>query len=162
MGVPRLAAGEVPTTLRPATERVIGVVLEVDATPLALTAVSMGNPHAVSFVEAITDEQVLTLGPQVSAHKVFPRQANAEFVRVLGADRLRMRVWERGVGETLACGTGACASVVAAVLTGRVRHGREIAVQLNGGELRISWPAEDQPVLMTGPAVTVFRGELKV
>jgi len=162
MGVPRLSAGKVPTTLRPATERVIGVVLEVDNTPLALTAVSMGNPHAVSFVESITDEHVLTLGPQVSAHKVFPQQANAEFVRVLGEDKLRMRVWERGVGETMACGTGACASVVAAVLTGRARHGREITVQLNGGELRISWPGESEPVLMTGPAVTVFRGELKV
>jgi len=127
-----------------------------------VTAVSMGNPHAVSFVETITDEHVLTLGPQIAEHILFPQQANAEFVRVLGEDKLRMRVWERGVGETMACGTGACASVVAAVLTGRARHGRELAVQLNGGELKISWPAEDQPVLMTGPAVTVYRGELKV
>jgi len=162
MGVPGLSAGEVPTTLRPAGERVTGVVLDVDHEPLALTAVSLGNPHAVCFVEQLTDDQVYKVGPLLETHPVFPHKTNAEFVRVLASDRLRMRVWERGVGETLACGTGACASVVAAVLTGRARHGEQVTVQLNGGELKITWPAEDRPVLMTGPAETAFRGELSV
>lgn len=162
MGVPGLSAGEVPTTLRPAGERVTGVVLDVDHERLALTAVSMGNPHAVCFVEQLSDEQVQGLGPQIETHAVFPRKTNAEFVRVLGENRLRMRVWERGVGETMACGTGACASVVAAVLTGRAAHGAQVVVQLNGGELKISWPAEDLPVLMTGPVETAYRGELRL
>jgi diaminopimelate epimerase len=162
MGVPGLSAGEVPTTLRPASERVVGVVLDIDSERLELTAVSMGNPHAVSFVERISDEHVHELGPQLEAHPVFPQKTNAEFVRVLGTNKLRMRVWERGVGETLACGTGACASVVAAVLNEHVEFGAEVTVQLNGGELKITWPSEDQPVQMTGPAETVYRGELDV
>ena len=162
MGVPQLSAGEIPTTLKPGSERVIGVELSIGGEILKLTAVSMGNPHVVSFVKKITDHHVLDLGPQLEHHKLFPRRANAEFVQVLTANKLRMRVWERGVGETLACGTGACASVVAAVLNGHCEMGDEIAVELNGGELQITWLAEDQPVLMTGPVATVYKGTLEL
>lgn len=168
MGIPGLTAGDVPTTLRPAGERVVGVMLELDDDSelddnrLLLTALSMGNPHAVSFVDHITDHHVLALGPLLETHPVFPERTNAEFVRVLGPGRLRVRVWERGVGETEACGTGACASVVAAVLCGNIAHGVETTVMLNGGELRIVWPTENAPVQMVGPVETVYRGELPV
>ncbi|MBN2082411.1 diaminopimelate epimerase [bacterium] len=162
MGVPGLLAGEVPTTLKPANEPAVNVLLSIENTTLPLTCVSLGNPHAVCFVEQITDEHVNVLGPRLEAHAVFPHKTNAEFVRVLGPDRLRMRVWERGVGETMACGTGACASVVAAVLTGQIALNTRTTVHLNGGDLFITWPAADQPVLMTGPAVTAYRGEFEV
>jgi len=162
MGVPALLAGEVPTTLKPANEPVVNVLLNIENTALPLTCLSLGNPHAVSFVEQITDEYVHVLGPQLETHAVFPNKTNAEFVRLLGPDRLRMRVWERGVGETMACGTGACASLVAAVLTGRIAPNTRTTVHLNGGDLFITWPAADQPVLMTGPATTVYRGEFEV
>jgi diaminopimelate epimerase len=160
MGVPQLSASAIPTTLRPPREQVIAAALDLAGERLAVTAVSMGNPHAVSFQQEVTDYQVLTLGPQVEAHSAFPEKVNAEFVQVLSPARLRMRVWERGCGETWACGTGACASVVAAVLNSHSRHGEEVTVVLNGGELRIVWPRLDEEVQMTGPAVTVFRGEL--
>lgn len=159
MGVPKLRATEIPTTLRASAEQVVGVTLSVGSEQLSVTGVNMGNPHAVCFVDRITDELVEELGPALSAHPVFPQQANVEFVRQLGPSRLRMRVWERGVGETLACGTGACASVVAAVLNGTVNFDEEVAVVLNGGELRIGWTAIEAPVLMTGPAEAVYRGE---
>lgn len=162
MGVPRLLAREIPTTLAPDGEQVINAALALDSTQLNVTAVSMGNPHAVSFHPAVTDRHVLGLGPQVEVHPAFPEKVNAEFVQLLSPTRLAMRVWERGCGETWACGTGACASVVAAVLNGHCAYGTDIDVQLNGGELRIAWPAPDAPVQMTGPAVTVFRGELTV
>lgn len=160
MGVPGTTAETIPTTLRPAGVQVAGVVLEVNDERLALTAVSMGNPHVVCFVPSITDDHVLTLGPQLDAHPVFPQGVNTEFVCVMNPAKLRMRVWERGCGETQACGTGACASVVAAVLNGHCQYGTEVTVRLNGGDLRITWPSEDQSVLMTGPAETAFRGEL--
>jgi len=162
MGVPGITAGEVPTTLRPSDQQVAGVVLDIDDERLAITAVNMGNPHAVSFVSSITDHMVLSTGPELENHPVFPKGVNAEFVRVLDRNKLRMRVWERGCGETEACGTGACASVVAAVMNGHCDHASEVTVRLNGGDLRITWPAPNQPVLMTGPAVTVFSGELAV
>lgn len=160
MGVPQLAASAIPTTLRPASEPVQAVPLELAGERLVVTAVSMGNPHAVSFHDLVTDYHVLTLGPAVEAHSAFPEKANAEFVQVLSPTRLRMRVWERGCGETWACGTGACASVVAAVLNDHARFDEEVTVLLKGGELRITWPGPDDPVQLTGPAVTVFRGEL--
>ena len=162
MGVPGVTAGDVPTTLRPLGEQVANVVLDVDDVRLAVTAVNVGNPHAVCFVQNITDDLVLGTGPVLEDHPVFPKGVNAEFVRVMDRKRLRMRVWERGCGETEACGTGACASVVAAVLNGYADHASEVTVKLNGGDLRITWPAPDQPVLMTGPAVTVYRGGFEV
>jgi diaminopimelate epimerase len=162
MGVPRLFASEIPTTLAPEGEQAVSIPVEVGGERLVLTAVNMGNPHAVTFVDAITDHHVLTLGPLVETLPAFPKKVNAEFVQQAGEGRLRMRVWERGVGETWACGTGACASVVAAVLTGRAKFGDELTVELNGGELVISWPAEDQQVMMTGPAEIVYTGNLLI
>jgi diaminopimelate epimerase len=117
----------------------------------------MGNPHCVTFVDEITDAQVLGLGPQVEKHPAFPRRVNAEFVRVNRPDDVTMRVWERGSGETLACGTGACAVAVAGVLTGRTQ--RRVTAHLPGGDLRLHWSEADNHVYMTGPAVEVFRGD---
>ena len=162
MGVPRLRAADIPTTLRPADEQTVGVVLDVDSERFAVTTVNMGNPHAVIFVDNITDEHVLEHGPQIETHPLFPEKANVEFVQVQGPQRLRMRVWERGCGETLACGTGACASVVAAVLNGHVSYAETVLVQLQGGELGIRWASPSSTVEMTGPVETAFRGALEV
>jgi diaminopimelate epimerase len=162
MGEPRTTAEAIPTTLRSSGHQVVDCVLEVGDRRLPVTTVSMGNPHAVSFVDSITDELVLGTGPLMETHPVFPKGVNAEFAKVIAAGRIRMRVWERGVGETLACGTGACATVVAAILTGRASHGSEITVMLNGGELTINWPGSGMPVLMTGPAETVYTGILEL
>lgn len=162
MGQPVLDPVKVPTTLQPAGVPAIAVELNVGNDVLPVTAISMGNPHAVSFHTMVTDQHVLSLGPLIELHPAFPAKVNAEFVQVLSPTRLRMRVWERGCGETWACGTGACASVVAAVLNGHSEHGAEVEVVLNGGELRIVWPAPDAEVLMTGPAETVFRGEISM
>jgi len=124
---------------------------------LRVTAVSMGNPHCVLFVDEATDDLVLGLGPQIETHDAFPDRTNVEFVEVQSPGRLRQRTWERGAGETLACGSGACAVAVAAVLTGRAE--RRVTIQLLGGELDLEWRASDDHVVMTGPAVEVFQGE---
>ena len=121
------------------------------------TAVSMGNPHCVIFVPEITESMVTIDGPALEAHPNFPRKINVEFIKVLDKNHLEMRVWERGSGETMACGTGASASLVAAVLNGLVQ--RKVRVQLRGGELEIEWDESSNHVFMTGPAVEVFGGE---
>ena len=162
MGVPALQAASIPTTLKPAGENVQGTEIAVNGTVLELTAVNMGNPHVVSFVHHITEEHVHELGPQLEKHSVFPEGTNVEFVQVITPEKLRMRVWERGVGETWACGTGACATVVAAVLNGHSKPGTEVTVKLNGGNLSISWSGEGQPVQMSGPAEFVFHGFLDI
>jgi diaminopimelate epimerase len=162
MGVPKLRAADVPTTVRPADDQAVGVVLDVDSERFAITTVSMGNPHAVIFVDRITDEHVLEIGPQIEVHPLFPKKTNVEFVQVQARNRLRMRVWERGCGETLACGTGACASVVAAVLNGHVQYGETVMVQLLGGELGVRWASPSSNVEMTGPAETAYRGVLEI
>lgn len=119
--------------------------------------VSMGNPHIVTFLREIKDLPLTELGPQFEHHPDFPNRINTEFIEVLDVSHLNMRVWERGSGETLACGTGACASAVAAFLVGKAE--REVTVSLLGGELRIRWDEESGHIFMTGPAVTVFEGE---
>jgi diaminopimelate epimerase len=119
----------------------------------------MGNPHCVVFVDEPTDEWVLGSGPKLEVAGQFPSRTNVEFVKVLNDRELQQRTWERGSGETLACGTGACAVSVAAVLTGRT--GRNVLVHLRGGDLAIEWKATDNRVYMTGPAVEVFSGEWK-
>ena len=128
-----------------------------DGRTMELTAVSMGNPHGVAFTSDLSDEMVLGVGPQLETHPVFPDRANIEFASVEGPADIRMRVWERGSGETMACGTGACATAVAAVLTGRA--GRDVTVHLRGGDLRIRWDEDSGHVFMTGPATEVFSGE---
>jgi len=124
-----------------------------------MTCVSMGNPHAVTFVDNVDTAPVLTQGPSLEINKVFPRKANIEFVQVISKDKVRMRVWERGTGETLACGTGACATTVACVLRGKTH--RKIELELSGGTLFIEWRESDNHVLMTGPAEFVFDGVWK-
>jgi diaminopimelate epimerase len=155
MGEPILIAENIPTTLlgTPPLE----VPLVIDGVELKVTCVSMGNPHCITFVKEITNEMVLGIGPKVEKHSAFPRRTNVEFVRVDNPGEITMRVWERGSGETLACGTGACAVAVAGVLTGRTD--RSIIAHLRGGDLRLDWSKTDNHVFMTGPAVEVFQGE---
>ncbi len=160
MGEPILDAPAIPVR---AEGQVIDAPLEVDGETHRITCVSMGNPHCVLFVPSTADAPVTTLGPRIETHPFFPNKVNVEFVEVVGAapaSRLRMRVWERGSGETAACGTGACAATVAAVLTGRGR--RQVRIELLGGELEIEWREADGRVYMTGPATEVFSGEIDV
>jgi diaminopimelate epimerase len=159
MGEPILEASRVPTTLpgNSANGAAVNVPLEIAGRTLAVTCVSMGNPHCITYVNEITDAHVLGMGQQVGKHPAFPRRTNVEFVRVNRPDDVAMRVWERGSGETLACGTGACAVAVAGVLTGKTA--RTITVHLTGGDLHLDWSAKDNHVYMTGPAVEVFSGE---
>jgi diaminopimelate epimerase len=158
MGSPAFARGTLPMAGSPDAEVVEEpITVEGLPEPLRFTGVSMGNPHVVTFVDDVDAYPVETVGPVVEHHALFPRRTNVEFVQVLDAENLRMRVWERGAGITLACGTGACASLVAAARTGR--SGREATVHLPGGPLEIRWGSDDH-VYMTGPAVEVFQGEL--
>jgi len=155
MGEPILENEKVPTTL--AGNPPINVLLPVGDETLSVTCVSMGNPHCVSFVDELTDALVLGIGPKVERHAAFPKRVNAEFVKVNKPDDVAVRVWERGSGETLACGTGACAVCVAGVLTKRT--GRKITAHLPGGDLHLHWSETDNHVYMTGPAVEVFSGD---
>lgn len=159
MGAPCLAAAEVPVIAD--TEQVISAPIEVAGKTYEMTAVSMGNPHCVVFLEEDVRELDLeAIGPAFENHPRFPKRINTEFVNVIDKSTLRMRVWERGSGETLACGTGSCATAVAAILNGKT--GAEVTVQLMGGELEIAWAGGDAPVYMTGPAVTVFDGQIEL
>ena len=126
-----------------------------------LTCVSVGNPHAVVFCDRVEDLDLEKLGPLFEHHAIFPDRVNTEFVRVIDDHTLQMRVWERGSGETLACGTGACATTVAAVLNGYCPQGEPILVKLRGGDLTITYQA-DGTVMMTGPAEEVFQGEINL
>lgn len=153
MGEPELSAAEVP--VRCASERMVETPVATSWGDVEVTAVSMGNPHGVVFVDRIEDVPFETLGPELEKHPMWPDRANIEFLQIISPSEARMRVWERGTGETLACGTGACASAVAAALTGRC--GREVTVHLRGGDLNIRW-AENNHVLMTGSATEVFEG----
>jgi diaminopimelate epimerase len=152
---PILDAAAIPTTL-PGTP-VADVPLEVAGRRVTVTSVSMGNPHCVIFVPEATDELVLGLGPQIETDPHFPARVNVEFVEVLGPGEVRQRTWERGSGETWACGTGASAVCVAGVLTGRTA--RRIVNHLRGGDLVLEWNAADGRVYMTGPAEEVFQGQ---
>jgi diaminopimelate epimerase len=159
MGAPRLLRGEIPMT-GPATERCIEQPLDVTGRPV--TAVSMGNPHAITFVGSGDEARTLahTIGPEVEHHAWFPRRTNAEFAHVAGRREITLWVWERGCGITLACGTGACATTVAAVVTGRCDEGEDVRVHLPGGDLIITVARGLTGVAMRGPAQFVFDGEL--
>ncbi|WP_216830917.1 diaminopimelate epimerase [Alkalihalobacterium elongatum] len=157
MGQPRLMRKDLPMIGEP-DERVIAEPIERDGHSLELTAVSMGNPHAVFFVDKISDAPVETLGPVLEKDEIFPEWVNVEFVQAVNANELHFRVWERGSGITQACGTGACAAVVAAVLNEKVNKGEEVIVHLLGGDLKITW-THDGDVLMTGAAETICTGE---
>lgn len=158
MGEPRLLAAEIPTTLAAADQKVIEQPLEVAGQTWNVTCVSMGNPHCITFVEDVAAIPLEAIGAQFETHAVFPKKTNTEFIQVVRSDYLKMRVWERGAGITLACGTGACASLVAAVLTGR--SDRRAAIELPGGVLHIEWSATDNRLYMTGPAEAVFTGQV--
>jgi len=155
MGEPILQAERIPTTL--AGNPPVNVPLTVGDRALTVTCVSMGNPHCVTYADEISDALVLGVGPQVERHAAFPRRVNAEFVRVNRPDDVTVRVWERGSGETMACGTGACAVCVAGVLAGKTA--RTITAHLRGGDLELQWSEKDNHVYKTGPAVEVFSGE---
>lgn len=162
MGAPILEPAGIPTAMRPAAEsrapHIIEQPLEVAGQRYAVTAVSMGNPHAVVFVDRLEAIDLATVGPAFEMHAMFPQRVNAHFVDVLSAARVRMITWERGSGATLACGTGACAVCVAGVLTERTE--RHITAELPGGELELDWDLATNHVFMTGPATEVFRGTL--
>jgi diaminopimelate epimerase len=159
MGAPRLERGDIPM-LGIAASRVINEPLALGAMTYRVTAVSMGNPHAIIFVDDVETAPVEHVGPQIETHPIFPRKTNVEFVQVVSPTFLRMRVWERGAGITQACGTGACATLVAAVLTGQAE--RTAVVELPGGPLEITWDAADDHVYMTGPATEVFHGTISL
>lgn len=158
MGPPGLLAEQVPTTLVEAGQKAIDVPLAAAGHTWRVTAVSMGNPHCITFVDDVVAVDVTGLGPHLETHPAFPKKTNVEFVQVVRRDYLKMRVWERGAGLTLACGTGACATLVAAVLAGLAD--RAATVELPGGPLEIVWEAESDRLWMTGPATRVFAGTL--
>ncbi len=155
MGEPILEAARIPTSLP--GDPVVNAPLEVDGKPFAATAVSMGNPHCVIFVDHADDDLVLGHGPKIEKHAHFPERVNVEFVELISPTEMRQRTWERGSGETQACGTGASAVCVAGVLTGRAE--RNITVHLLGGDLELEWNEADNHVYMTGPATEVFTGQ---
>lgn len=166
MGQPILKAEEIPVTIEnndgfmiKDDGAVISAPIEVGGQNYKMTCVSMGNPHAVVFVDDVSSLELEKIGPLFENHTCFPRRTNTEFVRVLDRENIEMRVWERGTGETLACGTGACASVVASVLNGLTQE--QVTVKLLGGNLQIRWNREEDLVYMTGPAATVFEGEIE-
>jgi diaminopimelate epimerase len=163
MDAPRLARKDIPMT-GPAEERCIEQTIEIVGQPFAksMTAVSMGNPHAITFVDSRDEAWRLakTVGPSVENHPWFPKRTNAEFAHVKSSKEIDLVVWERGCGITLACGTGACATTVAAVLTGKTNEGLPVRVNLPGGTLEITVLPDLSNVLMKGPAVHVFDGEL--
>lgn len=156
MGEPILNGLAVPTTID--ADPVVGHSLEADGTEFRFTAVSMGNPHCVIPVDDAPGVDLQRFGPLIERHALFPNRINVEFVTVRSRTHIDMRVWERGAGPTLACGTGACATVVAAVLEGKAD--RRAVVSLKGGDLSIEWSETDNRVYMTGPAEIVYRGEL--
>ena len=160
MGEPQLTAAQIPTTLAAGDDKVVAQSLEVGDRNWSVTAVSMGNPHCITFVEDSDRIELEKIGPMFEHHAVFPQRTNTEFIQVVRSDYVKMRVWERGAGITLACGTGACASVVAGVLNNKCD--RSCTVELPGGCLQITWLAEDNRVYMTGPATEVFKGKYEV
>lgn len=157
MGEPELIAEKIPVIAD--SEKVIDAPIEIDGTTYHMTCVSMGNPHAVVYVDDVDNLSIEEIGPKFESHERFPRRVNTEFVKVLDRHTVQMRVWERGSAETLACGTGACAVAVSCILNGLTED--EVTVKLLGGDLEIQWDQEKNTVYMTGPATVVFDGELK-
>ncbi len=159
MGLPRLRAEEIPTTLVPKGGKVLNLPLPAPWSRFNVTLVSMGNPHAVIFVDDLNAVDLVNWGPAIESHPAFPERTNVHFVQVLNPTHLKVKVWERGAGPTLACGTGACAILVAAVLNQKAE--KRATVELPGGPLEIDWHDNDH-VFMTGPAQKVFVGQLSV
>ncbi|MBP0047208.1 diaminopimelate epimerase [Marinobacterium sp. AK62] len=155
MGAPELRPANIPFQ---AEQQAATYTVDVQGQTVELSAVSMGNPHGVLVVDSVDTAPVETLGPALEAHPRFPQKANIGFMEVVSRNEIRLRVYERGAGETLACGTGACAAVVAGRIRGLLDE--EVRVHLPGGELRIRWAGEGEPLRMIGPATTVFEGQI--
>ncbi|MDE6701642.1 MAG: diaminopimelate epimerase [Acetatifactor sp.] len=158
MGSPILQPEQIPVVAE--GEQAVDEPILVDDREYRMTCVSMGNPHAVVFMEDVENLKIEQIGPLFENHERFPRRTNTEFVEILDRQHVFMRVWERGTGETLACGTGCCATAVACVLNGLTEE--KITVRLLGGEILIEWDREQNLIFMTGPAVTVFEGEVEI
>ena len=156
MGTPILKAVDIP--VRSEKEQVIDEPVMVDGKEWEITCVSMGNPHAITYIDDVKNLEIEKIGPKFENHEIFPDRANTEFVRVIDRNTVEMRVWERGSGETLACGTGACAVAVSSILNGLTEE--EVTVKLLGGDLKIFWDRTENKVYMTGSATTVFDGEI--
>jgi len=157
MGPPRLAPEQIPFQ---AAEQALSYALEVDGQNYSIAAVSMGNPHSVLRVDDVLTAPVQELGPKIEHHPRFPQRVNAGFIQIVDRHRANLRVWERGAGETQACGTGACAAAVAAISQGWMDS--PVSIDLPGGRLSIEWAGPGQPVLMTGPAVRVYEGQVRL
>lgn len=157
MGEPILEAEKIPVV---SSEKMAkNLKLEIEEREFNFTCVSMGNPHAITFIENVENFEVEKYGSKIEVNERFPKKTNVEFIEIVNKEYIKMRVWERGAGETLACGTGACASVVAGIINNLIE--RKVTVELLGGILEIEWNKEDNHIYMTGPAVTVYEGELK-
>lgn len=157
MGAPRFEPGAIPFL---ADKRALTYVLDLASESIEISALSMGNPHAVQVVADVESAPVEQQGPLIERHRLFPQRVNAGFMQVVTRTHIRLRVFERGAGETLACGTGACAAVVAGIMRGLLDA--QVKVTTHGGNLVIRWEGEGQPVWMTGPAVVVFNGEIEI
>ena len=158
MGAPILEAKAIPVAVEESP--VVNVPVEVKGKIYHMTCVSMGNPHAIIFMNNVKDLDIEAIGPYFENHTVFPKRTNTEFVEVIDRNTVNMRVWERGSDETLACGTGACATTVACILNNKTED--EVTVHLLGGDLKIRWDRENNQVYMTGPATVVFDGEINL
>ena len=156
MGTPILKDVDIP--VRSEKEKVIDESVMVDGKEWKITCVSMGNPHAITYIDDVKNLEIEKIGPKFENHEIFPDRVNTEFVRVIDRNTVEMRVWERGSGETLACGTGACAVAVSSILNGLTEE--EVTVKLLGGDLKIFWDRTENKVYMTGSATTVFDGEI--
>lgn len=158
MGAPELLPAKIP--VKSDKDVLVKEPIEVDGVTYEMTCVSMGNPHCVVFVEDTAAFPLEEIGPSFENHGMFPKRINTEFIQIIDRNTVNMRVWERGSGETLACGTGACASTVACVLNGLTEN--EITLHLLGGDLKVRWDQEKNLVYMTGPATVVFDGEINI
>ncbi len=157
MGAPRLEPVQIPMLL---DSRAVSYILDLDTEVVNFSAVSMGNPHAVITVADVDQAEVNSLGPIIQRQYIFPEGVNVGFMQVVNRQQIRLRVYERGAGETLACGSGACAAVVAGILQGELDN--RVNVELSGGHLDISWQGEGEPVYMTGPATRVYEGQIDI
>jgi diaminopimelate epimerase len=157
MGIPKLAATEIPLDTQEGADQ---YRLNLSGTEITFSAVSMGNPHAVIVVDDVVSAPVLTMGPEVQQQTFFPEGVNVGFMQIIDSDHIKLRVYERGAGETLACGSGACAAVVAGCINSSLNQ--EVDVELPGGHLLISWAGQGEPVWMTGPATFVYRGQISL
>lgn len=161
MGKPELKPELIPIVPEePDAERIVDAPIMVDGTEYRMTGVSMGNPHDVVYIDDVAGLEIEKIGPKFENHERFPKRINTEFAKVLDRNTVEMRVWERGSGETLACGTGACAVGVASILNGLTED--QVTVKLLGGDLKIEWDREADRVYMTGPATVVFDGEIDI